>query len=88
MLALAGSRRVVPQLSRLLLPEAELDYVEFDGGHAVASRVADEVGRCNNCCLITSFHEGPSQVLDIWARGDCHPGFVPASALPRRSLPI
>lgn len=37
------SRRLVPRMARLLLPGAELYYVELNGGHAVTSRVASQV---------------------------------------------
>lgn len=41
--AMPCSRRLVPRLARLLPPDAELYYVEFDGGRAVTTRVASQV---------------------------------------------
>lgn len=33
----------MPRLAQLLSSDAELDYVEFDGGHSVTNRVAGQV---------------------------------------------
>lgn len=37
------SRRIVPRLSKMLPPSAQLNYVEFEGGHSVTPRIASQV---------------------------------------------
>jgi hypothetical protein len=75
------SRRLVPQLSRLLPPEAELDYVEFEGGHAVTSAVADEMCRCS-AIRVDHSRSAPFEFWTFAYYASCHPPVAPASSLP------